>query len=45
MCVVEWSENVSDALEGALTVSIEKLGDTRRNIILEGGEYLADLGL
>lgn len=45
VCAVEWSENVSDALEGALTVSIEKLGDTRRNIILEGGEYLADLGL
>ena len=45
VCAVEWSENVFDALEGALTVSIEKLGDTRRNIILEGGEYLADLGL
>ena len=45
VCAVEWSENVVDALEGALTVTIEKLGDTRRRITLEGGDFLADLGL
>lgn len=45
VCAVEWSENVADALEGALTVTIEKLGDTRRRITLEGGDFLADLGL
>ena len=45
VCAVEWSENVADALEGALTVAIEKRGDTCRRITLEGGEYLADLGL
>ena len=45
VCAVEWSENVADALEGALAVSIEKLGDTCRRITLEGGDFLADLGL
>ncbi len=45
VCAVEWSENVADALEGALAVSIEKLGDTQRRITLEGGDFLADLGL
>ena len=45
VCAVEWSENVADALADALTVTIEKLGDTRRRITLEGGDFLADLGL
>jgi tRNA threonylcarbamoyladenosine biosynthesis protein TsaE len=45
ICAVEWSENVSDAIEGALTVRIEKTGDTSRTITLEGGKILADLGL
>ena len=45
VCAVEWSENVSDAMEGALTVRIEKTGDTSRTITLEGGKILADLGL
>ena len=45
ICAVEWSENVSDAMEGALTVRIEKTGDTSRTITLEGGKILADLGL
>ena len=45
ICAVEWSENVSDAMEGALTVRIEKTGETSRTITLEGGDVLADLGL
>ena len=39
VCAVEWSENVADALEGAVTVTIRKLNDTTREIILEGGSY------
>ncbi len=45
VCAVEWSENVSDAMEGALTVRIEKTGELSRTITLEGGKILADLGL
>ena len=45
VCAVEWSENVSDAMEGALIIRIEKTGDTSRTITLEGGKILADLGL
>ena len=35
VCAVEWSENVAEALEGAITVSIEKLDDTTRRITIE----------
>ena len=45
VCAVEWSENVSDAMEGAITVGIDKLDDTTRRITLEGGEDLADFSL
>ena len=45
VCCVEWSENVADALENPLTVSIEKLGDSARRITLEGGSEFADLSL
>ena len=45
ICAVEWSENVADALAGALTVRIEKTGDTSRKITLEGAAELADLSL
>ncbi len=47
VCVVEWSENVSDAMENPITVTIEKIpgqDDTRR-IIIEGGLPYADLSL
>ena len=44
ICAVEWSENVKDAMEGALTVRIEKTGETSRTITLEGDCY-ADLSL
>ena len=45
ICAVEWSENVADAMEDAISVSIEKLGDTRRKITIEGGNGIADLSL
>ena len=45
VCAVEWSENVADAMEGAIIVTIEKLGEETRRITIEGGEDLADLGL
>lgn len=45
ICAVEWSENVADAMEDAITVTIEKLGETTRRITLEGGDCLADLSL
>ena len=45
VCAVEWSENVEDALEGAVSVTIEKLGEDARRITIEGGEDLADLSL
>ena len=45
VCAVEWSENVGDALEDAVNVTIEKLGEDSRRITIEGGEFLADLSL
>ena len=38
VCAVEWSENISDALENALTVRIEKIGEDSRKITIEGGD-------
>ena len=45
ICAVEWSENVRDALSGAVTVRIEKLSDNCRRISVEGVEGLAVTGL
>ena len=45
ICAVEWSENVAEAMEGAATVTIEKLGDESRRITIEGGDFLAALSL
>ena len=45
VCAVEWSENVAVAMEGAVTVTIEKLGEQSRRITIEGGGELADIGL
>ena len=42
---VEWSENVADAMEDAITVTIDKLGEESRRITMEGGDFLADLSL
>ena len=45
VCAVEWSENVEDALEDAILITIHKTGETSRKIVIEGGENLADLSL
>lgn len=45
VCAVEWSENVREALEGAVTVDIQRLSENSRRITLEGGDFLADLRL
>ena len=45
ICAVEWSENVPEAMHGALTVRIEKLGDSVRRITIDGGAEYADLSL
>lgn len=45
VCAVEWSENVEDALEGAVTVCIRRLGDQERELTIEGGSCHADLSL
>ena len=47
VCAVEWSENVEDALQGAIRVTIEKApfeADTRR-ITIEGGSRFEAPGL
>ena len=38
VCAVEWSENVEDALEDPILVTIEKLGETARRITVTGGQ-------
>ena len=45
ICAVEWSENVDEAMENAIYVTIEKLGEDSRRITVEGGDILADLSL
>lgn len=45
VCAVEWSENVAEAMAGAIVVSIEKTGDSTRRIIIEGGDALAAVDL
>ena len=45
VCAVEWSENVDDAMEDAITVTIQKTGEQTRRILIEGGEKLADFSL
>ena len=45
ICAVEWSENVTEALEKPILITIEKTGEESRRITIEGGENLADLSL
>ena len=45
VCAVEWSENVEDALEMPIVITIEKLGEESRRITIEGGDSLADFGI
>ena len=43
VCAVEWSENVQEALENALTVRIEKCSDETREITIEGNQDYENL--
>lgn len=45
VCAVEWSENVQEAMEDAITVRLEKLSEDSRKITIEGGDRLAHLSL
>ena len=45
VCAVEWSENVEDALEDPVNITIEKLGEDSRRITIEGGDALADFSI
>ena len=45
ICAVEWNENVDDAMENAIYVTIYKTGEESRRIVIEGGEKIADLSL
>jgi len=45
ICAVEWSENVDDAMENAVFITIHKTGEETRRIEIEGGMELADLSL
>ena len=45
VCAVEWSENVRDAMEDPICITIEKTGEESRRITIEGGPDLADLSL
>ena len=45
VCAVEWSENVEEAMEDAIFITIEKLGEDARRITIEGGDDLAAIEL
>ena len=45
ICAVEWSENVADALENPIVVTIEKTGETSRRITVEGVDEHGFAGL
>ena len=45
VCAVEWSENVADAMEDAILVSIEKVGETTRKITVERVKSLENISI
>ena len=45
VCAVEWSENVPEAMENAISVTIFRLDEDTRKIVIEGGEQLVDFSL
>ena len=45
VCAVEWSENVEDALEAPIYITLEKTGEESRRITIEGGDQIADFSL
>lgn len=45
ICAVEWSENVWGALEDPIVITISRLDENSRKIVIEGGESLADFSI
>ena len=45
ICAVEWSENVAEAMVGAIRVKIEKTGDESRRITIAGGDRFENISL
>lgn len=45
VCAVEWSENVWGALENPIVITISRLDECARKIVIEGGESLADFSI
>ena len=45
VCAVEWSENVWDALEDPIVITVSRLDEDTRKILIEGGDAIADLSL
>ena len=45
ICAVEWSENVPEAMENAIVITIEKTGEDTRRITVEGSGENADFSL
>ena len=45
VCEVEWSENVQEAMQGAITVRMEKRSENTRCIRIEGSALDADSGI
>ena len=45
ICAVEWSENVWDALEDPILITVYRVDEETRKIVIEGGIELADLSL
>ena len=45
VCAVEWSENVWDALEDPIVITVYRLDEDTRKIVIEGGDAIADFSL
>ena len=45
VCAVEWSENVADAMENAITVCIQQTGEESRKITITGGPSREDFSI
>jgi len=45
VCAVEWSENVADAMDNAIFVTLERLDDSTRRITIEGGDEIAGFSI
>lgn len=45
VCAVEWSENVADAMMQAIVIDIRRIDDEHREIVIEGSDEYADLGI